>query len=78
MILKSATETQRHGELRKKRSLRATWLAIRWTPTDHFPLILPDVHPIAAFFILRRLKRLGYSNCKVQTTAKGLVVHAQR
>jgi hypothetical protein len=41
-------------------------------------LMLPQVHPIAAFFILRRLKRLGFSNCKVVTTHKGLVVHAQR
>ena len=76
--MRSATETQRHGEKQKKRSLRATWHAIYSFPTDHFPLILPEVHPIAAFFILRRLKHLGYSNCKVQTTAKGLVVHAQR
>lgn len=56
--------------------ISVTWRAIRSTPTDHFPQILPDVHPIAAFFILRRLKHLGYSNCKVETTAKGLVVYA--
>jgi hypothetical protein len=56
----------------------ATWRAIREIPADHFPLILPGVHPIAAFFILRRLKRLGFSDCRVQTRAGGLVVHAQR
>jgi len=76
--MKSVTEAQKHGEKQKRRSLRATWRAIRSLPLDHFPLILPEVHPIAAFFILWRLKHLGYSNCKVQTTAKGLVVHAQR
>ncbi|HEX9079938.1 MAG TPA: hypothetical protein VF795_10140 [Desulfuromonadaceae bacterium] len=76
--MKSATEPQRHRGEQRRRSLKATWQAIRSIPTDHFPLILPGVHPIAAFFILRRLKRLGYSNCKVQTTAAGLVVHAQR
>jgi len=76
--MKSTTKTGRHGERRKRYSLGATWKAIRALSTDHFPLILPGVHPIAAFFILRRLKRLGFSNCKVTTTAKELVVHAQR
>lgn len=57
---------------------RATWRAIHALPTDHFPLILSGVHRVAAFFILRRLKRLGYSNCRVDSTAKGLVVYAQR
>lgn len=76
--MRTTTETRRHGKNPPGCSLRATWRAIRSIPVDHFPLILPGVHPIAAFFILRRLKRLGYSNCKVHTTAKGLVVHAQR
>jgi hypothetical protein len=61
-----------------RRRLRATWNAIRKLPLENFPLMLPHVHPIAAFFILRRLKRLGFSGCKVVTTPKGLVVHAQR
>ena len=59
-------------------SLKATWQAIRFFPSDHFPLFLPGVHPLAAWFILRRLKRLGYSNCRVTTNDKGLVVHAVR
>lgn len=59
-------------------SFKATWQAITNLPTDHFPLILPDVHKVAAFFVLRRLKRLGYSNCRVDSSAKGLVVYAQR
>lgn len=58
--------------------MRATWHAIGKLPLGNFPLMLPHVHPIAAFFILRRLKRLGFSGCKVVTTPKGLVVHAQR
>ncbi len=70
----AASREERHTQY----SVKATWRAIRSLPTDHFPLILPDVHPIAAFFILRRLKHLGYSNCKVTTTSKGVVVHAQR
>lgn len=62
----------------RKYSLKATWQAIRCLPTGHFPLILPDVHPVAAFFVLRRLKRLGFSNCRVTTSPTGLVIHAQR
>ena len=56
----------------------ATWRAIRALPTDHFPLLLPNVHRVAAFFILRRLKRLGFSNCRVDSNNKGLIVYAQR
>ena len=59
-------------------SFQATWRAIRRLPGEHFPLILPGVHPIASFFILRRLKRLGYSDCRVVSSEKGLVVHAHR
>jgi len=59
-------------------SLRKTWQAIFSLDTGHFPLILPGVHRIAAIFILRRLKRLGYSNCRVDSSSKGLIVYAQR
>ena len=59
-------------------SIRATWRAMRFLPGSHFPLILPGVHPIASFFILRKLKHLGYSNCNVTASDKGLVVHAHR
>jgi len=59
-------------------NLKATWRAITALPTDAFPLILADVHPIASFFILRRLKHQGYSNCRVIASEKGLVVHAHR
>ncbi len=59
-------------------NFKATWRAITALPTEHFPLILPDVHPLAAFFILKRLKRLGYSNCRVTNSGKGIVVYAHR
>lgn len=59
-------------------SLSATWRAICAIPTEHFPLILARVHPIASFFILWRLKRLGFSDCRVAASEKGLVVHAHR
>jgi len=59
-------------------SLLATWRVLRTLPITHFPLILPGVHPLASFFILRRLKGLGFSNCRVVTSENGLVVHAHR
>jgi hypothetical protein len=59
-------------------SLQATWRALNTLPLTHFPLILPGVHPLASFFILRRLKGLGFSNCRVVTSENGLVVHAHR
>jgi glycine/D-amino acid oxidase-like deaminating enzyme len=59
-------------------SLKATWRAMRATPTDHFPLILPGVHPLASFFILWRLKGRGFSDCQVVTHGNGLAVYAHR
>ena len=59
-------------------SLRATWRALHTLPAMHFPLILPGVHPLVSFFILLRLKRLGFSDCRVVSSEKGLVVHAHR
>lgn len=61
-----------------KTDWKRTWQAITALPTDHFPLLLPDVHRVAVFFILRRLKRLGFSNCQVDSNNKGLIVYAQR
>jgi hypothetical protein len=58
--------------------LKATWRAISALQTNVFPLILVDVHPIASFFILRKLKHLGFSDCRVITSEKGLVVHAHK
>ena len=71
---KTVTKTGKQGGY----GVRATWDAIMRLPLGNFPLILPHVHPIAAFFILRRLKRLGFSGCRVVSTSNGLVVHAQR
>lgn len=59
-------------------SLAATWKAIIDPPVEGFPRLIPDAHPIAAFFILRRLKHLGFSNCRVTSTGTGLLVHAER
>jgi len=59
-------------------SLQATWRSLSTLPVTHFPLILPGVHPLASFFILWRLKGLGFSSCRVITSENGLVVHAHR
>ena len=76
--MKPVTETRERGERGKNSSLKATWRAIRSLPLDHFPLILPDVYPIAGPFILWRLKRMGFSNCRVVSKESGLLVFADR
>lgn len=45
---------------------------------SHFPLLLPGVHRLVAPLIMFRLKRRGYSNCRVDVTEVGLVVYAVR
>jgi len=66
------------GTTRKKTSLKATWKALRGITFSHFPLILPGVHPLLAPLIMFRLKRRGFSNCKVEISRNGLIVHAER
>ena len=70
----------RHKQTKKQRrvSFKATWKALWRTPFNHFPLILPGVHSLLAPLIMFRLKRRGYSNCRVEVTDGGLVVHAVR
>jgi hypothetical protein len=58
--------------------LCATWRAICTLPDEPFPRMLPDVHAIAAPFVLGRLKRKGYSNCRVVSQNGGLMVYADR
>ena len=65
------------GDKRKKASLRATWKAFIGITFNHFPLILPGVHPLLAPLIMFRLKRRGYSNCRVEVSRNGLIVHAE-
>jgi len=59
-------------------SLKATWKALFQTSYSSFPLILPHVHAIVAPVIMFRLKRKGYSNCRVSVKNGGLVVFADR
>lgn len=43
-----------------------------------FEYLLPSTWPVAAPFILFRLKRSGYSNCRVVAREGGLLVTADR
>ena len=63
---------------RKKRSLKATWNVLCHSTFNHFPLILPGVYPLMAPLIMFRLKRRGFSNCRVEVSRNGLIVHAER
>lgn len=56
----------------------ATLNALLGMSYSHFPLILPGVHPLVSPLIMFRLKRRGYSNCRVDATSSGLVVYAVR
>jgi len=69
---------EKRGTERNKTSLRATCKALRGITFNHFPLILPGVHPLLAPLIMFRLKRRGFSNCKVEVSRNGLIVHAER
>ncbi len=59
-------------------SLAATLAALRGMSYTLFPLILPGVHPLLAPLIMFRLKRRGFSNCRVEVAASGLIVYADR
>jgi len=61
-----------------KYSLKATWQAMFHLSYACFPQSLPNVHPIAAPFILWQLKGKGYSNGRVVTEDDRLMVYADR
>jgi hypothetical protein len=71
--------SKRGGEERRQPfNLKATIHALLGMSYTHFPLILPGVHPLVAPLIMFRLKRRGYSNCRVEVSRSGLVVYADR
>jgi hypothetical protein len=69
---------QRQKEKLRAVTFKATLNALLGMSYSHFPLILPGVHPLVAPLIMFRLKRRGYSNCRVDVTGSGLVVYAVR
>lgn len=69
---------QKQTKKQRRVTFQDTWKALWRMSFSHFPLILPGVHPLLAPLIMFRLKRRGYSNCRVEVTPGGLVVHAVR
>ncbi|MBV5338874.1 MAG: hypothetical protein J0665_04855 [Deltaproteobacteria bacterium] len=66
------------GGRRHPLNLKATVNAFLGMSYAHFPLILPGVHRTVAPLIMFRLKRRGFSNCRVEVSGSGLVVYADR
>lgn len=66
------------GRVRKRANLKATLNALLGMSYTHFPLILPGVHRLLAPLIMFRLKRRGFSNCRVDVAGCGLIVYAVR
>lgn len=48
------------------------------SPDGFLKVFFPDVFPFAAPFLLYRLKRTGFSGCRVTVTNGGLLVTARR
>jgi len=76
--MKSGREMQGHRKMRRQIKVRATLNALMGMTYTHFPLILAGVHPLVAPLIMFRLKRRGFSNCRVEVSGAGLVVYADR
>ena len=68
----------KQSEKPRKIFFKATLHALLGMSYSHFPLILPGVHPLVAPLIMFRLKRRGFSNCRVESSRSGLVVYADR
>lgn len=76
--MKSTPETGKKSGKSPAFSCKATFSLLLGMSYAHFPQILPGVHPLMAPLIMFRLKRRGYSNCRVEVTGSGLVVYAVR
>lgn len=76
--MKTGGTSQKRENKGRKANFRATLGAVMGMSYAHFPLILPGVHPLVAPLIMFRLKRRGFSNCRVEVSGSGLVVYADR
>lgn len=75
MLLKNKIH---RAKTRSQYGFNATMRALMGMSYNHFPLIMPGVHPLVAPLIMFRLKRRGFSNCRVEASWTGLVVYADR
>ena len=76
--MKSGREMHGRRKVGRQTNFSATLNALMGMTYTHFPLILAGVHPLAAPLIMFRLKRRGFSNCRVEVSGSGLVVYADR
>lgn len=76
--MSDAGEKQKREKKSRRVDFKATLNALLGMSYTHFPLILPGVHPLVAPLIMFRLKRRGFSNCRVEVSGSGLVVYADR
>lgn len=76
--MKTGSGTHGRGRIVRQANVRATVNALMGMTYAHFPLILAGVHPLVAPLIMFRLKRRGFSNCRVEVSGTGLVVYADR
>jgi hypothetical protein len=74
----AVNDIQERRKKSRKVDFKATLYALFGMTYTHFPLILPGVHPLVAPLIMFRLKRRGFSNCRVEVSGSGLVVYADR
>jgi hypothetical protein len=77
-LMSADKKNQKQMKKSRKFDFKATLHALLGMSYTHFPLILPGVHPLVAPLIMFRLKRRGFSNCRVEVTGGGLVVYAVR
>ena len=71
-------KNSKRSKKKGKADFKATLCALMGMSYSHFPLILPGVHSLVAPLIMFRLKRRGFSNCRVWVSGSGLVVYADR
>ncbi|MGB9082809.1 MAG: hypothetical protein WCD00_16050 [Desulfuromonadaceae bacterium] len=76
--MESGTGSRGQGKKPHSTGLKATVYALLGTSYRQFPLVLDGVHPLVAPLIMFRLKRRGFSNCRVEVTESGLIVYADR
>jgi hypothetical protein len=76
--MKFNSKTQSQKKKPRLTNLKATLGALLGMSYTHFPLILPGVHALVAPLIMFRLKRRGFSNCRVEVSGSGLIVYADR
>jgi len=77
-FMATGPNSNKNKKKNKAGSLKATLAVLRGMSYTHFPMILPGVYSLVAPLIMFRLKRRGFSNCRVEVSGSGLIVYADR